>query len=324
MTIKTIGIDISKSKLDVAVLEEERYRMATFDNSREGYRKLANWLKKGRARGAHVCIEATGRYGEGVAHYLHQRRYPVSMVNPARVKAYGRSQLKRNKTDREDAKVIAHFCATQEPHLWTPPSPEVEELRALVRRMDMLKAERKRELTRKQSGIPSEVVLDGIDAHLAFIDAQLEDLAARIKDLIDQDPDLRRQRELLTSIPGLGDVLAAKFIAEIPDISRFSSARQLAAFLGLSPSHHHSGSSVHRRGRLTKMGNARLRAAFYMPSLCAKKHNPIIKALVERLKAKGKPDMLINGAAMRKMVHLAYGVLKNDQPFDPAYLTAKA
>lgn len=320
MTSTTLGIDISKDKLDVALYQDNNYRLATFDNERDGYRRLAKWLKKHKTRDSHICIEATGRYGEAVAMFMHERGYPVSVVNPARIKAYGASQLKRNKTDQEDAKVIAHFCATQKPGLWSPPPPEIQELQALTRRLEVLKAERAQELNRQQSGIQSKTVLADIQAHIRFLDKQIAAIEQRIRDLIDQHPDLRKQRDLLTSIPGIGDTTAANFIAEVPDVTRFKSANQLAAYAGLTPRKHESGSSIHRRGRLVKTGNARFRTAFYMPALVALTHNPIIKNMAARMSKNGKNKMTIVGAAMRKLVHLAFGVLKNGIPFDPDYL----
>lgn len=320
MLSTTLGIDISKDKLDVALYKDGKYLLATFANQKDGYRRLAKWLKKHKAKGSHVCIEATGRYGEAVATYLHEHGYPVSVVNPARIKAYGASQLKRNKTDQEDAKVIAHFCATQNPGLWAPPPPEIAELQALTRRLEVLKSERKRELNRQQSGIQSKTVLADIEAHINFLTNQITTIEQRIRDLIDQYPGLREQRDLLTSIPGIGDTTAANFIAEVPDIRRFDTANQLAAYAGLTPSKHESGSSIRHRGRLVKTGNARFRTALFMPALAAMRYNPIVRDLVQRLQDKGKNRMTIVGAVMRKLVHLAYGVLKNGKPFDPNYL----
>ncbi|WP_420642832.1 IS110 family transposase [Candidatus Leptofilum sp.] len=320
MLTMSLGIDISKDKLDVALYQTGRYKTGSFSNDKDGWRRLAKWLKKQKAKGVHVCLEATGRYGEGVAMYLDKCGYAVSVVNPARIKAYGQSQLQRNKTDQQDAKVIAHFCATQNPSLWAPPSPEVQELQALSRRLETLKADRTRELNRQQSGLTSETVLTNIAAHIAFLNDQIAEIEQQMRDLIDQDPDLGQQHELLTSIPGIGDITAANFMAEVPDVTRFESAGQLAAYAGLSPRKHHSGSSIHRPGRLVKIGNRRFRAVMYMPALSAMRHNPIVQALVARLTAKGKSRMTIVGAAMRKLVHLAFGVLKHRRPFDPNYL----
>jgi len=204
MSTITLGIDISKDRLDVALYQDDNYRAGNFSNDKDGFRRLANWLKKQHGKGAHVCIEATGQYGEAIAMYLYKRGYPVSVVNPARIKAYAESRLRRHKSDREDARVIAHFCAKQEPRLWAPPPPEVQGLRALCRRLEALKADRTRELNRKQSGLTSVTVLATIEDHIAFLDGQIADLKQRIKDLIDRHPDLREQHDLLTSIPGRG------------------------------------------------------------------------------------------------------------------------
>lgn len=320
MSSLTLGIDISKDKFDVALLDDERYQLGTFVNSKKGYQSLAKWLKKRQAKSAHVCIEASGRYGNAVATFLHDRGYAVSVVNPARIKAYGQSRLKRIKTDPEDAKDIAHFCATQKPRLWTPPPPEIQELQALTRRLDSLKADRTRELNRKKSGITSQAVLHNIEAHLTFLDEQIAALEQQIDGLIKRHPALRQKHGLLTTIKGVGDITAAKFLAEVPDISHFASAPELAAYAGLTPKVHRSGSSVHRRAHLSKTGNSQLRTAFFMPALAAMRFNPIVRALALRLEERGKARMTIVAAAMRKLVHLAFGVLKTGLPFDPNYL----
>ena len=217
----TLGIDISKDKLDVALYQADRYRGASFSNDKDGHRRLSKWLKKHKAKEAAVCIEATGRYGDGVALHLHERGHKVSVVNPARIKAYGASQLKRNKTDGEDAKTIAHFCATQKPDLWTPLPATIQELQALSRRLENLKADRTRELNRQQSGLTVAIVLDAIAEHIAFLNEQIAAIEQRLRDLIDQDPDLRQKRDLLMTIPGIGELTATNFIAEVPDVTRF-------------------------------------------------------------------------------------------------------
>lgn len=316
----TIGVDIAKATFDVALYQDGRYQLGHFANDQAGFKKLSKWLKKRQAVGCHVCIEATGRYGYGLALFLHEAGYRVSVVNPARIKAYADSQLKRNKTDTEDAKVIAHFCATQDPALWTPPSPEVQELQALVRRLDSLKRMRSQESNRRQAGLDSEAVLANIADHLAYLDEQVNVLEKQIKELIDTHPNLKRQRDLLITIKGISDITAAKFLAEIPDIARFDSAAQLAAYVGVTPRRKTSGTSVRGKGHLSKMGNTHLRAALYMPAVTAMRWNPAVKPLVERLQKRGKLPKVILGAVMRKLIHLAYGVLKSGKPFDPNYL----
>jgi transposase len=318
-TRTTLGIDISKAFFDVALFQDDQYQLGHFSNDLSGFKKLRKWLHKRKALGCHVCIEATGRYGHELAMFLHETGYRVSVVNPARIKAYADSQLKRNKTDAEDAKVIAHFCATQAPGLWTPPTREVQELQALVRRLDSLKSMRTQENNRRQAGLESEAVLANIAVHLAFLDEQIKTLEQQIKDHIDKHPDLKRQRDLLITIKGISDTTAAKFLAEIPDIDQFDSAAQLAAYAGVTPRRKSSGTSVRGKGHLSKMGNTRLRAAVYMPAVTAMRWNPAVRPLVERLQKRGKLPKVILGAVMRKLIHLAFGVLKSGKPFDPHY-----
>ena len=126
-------------------------------------------------------------------------------------------------------------------------------------------------------------------------------------------------RGLLTSIPGIGETTAAKFLAEIVEINHYQSGRQVAAFAGLVPKHKESGSSVRGRPKLCKVGRARLRKALYFRAIVARQHNPIIKAMSARLRQRGKCRMVIIGAAMRKLIHISYGVMKSGKPFDPDY-----
>lgn len=314
-----LGIDISKNKFDVALLRSGQYHSATFNNNAAGFVKLRKWFKKRRAGQLHACLEATGRYGDDLALFLHEAGYQVSVVNPARIHAYGASQLRRNKTDKQDAKLIAHFCWTQSPALWTPPSAAQQELQAMVRQLEALQTMRQQERNRLHASIPSAIVRETVEKHIAFLDEQIDQLTGRIREHIDQHPDLKQRKELLTSIPGIADVTAARLLAEIPPLERFDGAPQLAAYAGLTPRQHQSGSSVFRRGHMTKTGNAHLRHALYMPAIVALRWNPIVQVLAERLRQRGKHKMVIVGAAMRKLLHIVYGVLKSGKPFDPDY-----
>lgn len=132
---------------------------------------------------------------------------------------------------------------------------------------------------------------------------------------IDSHPALCQQRDLLISIPGIGETTAAKLLGEVLAIKLYQGARQLAAFAGLAPRHHESGTSIKKKAKLSKVGTPRLRKALYFPAIAALKHNAPIRMLGERLKLKGKCPMQIIGAAMRKLIHLAYGVRKSGQPF---------
>jgi transposase len=319
-----LGIDVSKAKLDVVLLRADHAaEVAQFDNSDKGFRSLHHFLKKRKVKVLHACLEATGYYGDPLALFLHQAGYTVSVVNPARIKGYAESRLSRTKTDASDAALIADFCRTQQPEAWTPPPPEQQELQALVRHLENLTDMRQQERNRRQAGIPSETVLHTLDEHIAFLDQQIADLLRQIHDHIERHPHLRQQRDLLTSIPGIADLTAAKLLAEIRDIHVFDNARQLAAFAGLTPRQHVSGSSVRGRTRLSKRGSARLRSALYFPAIVAQRHNPILRPFAQHLLRAGKAKLAVIAACMRKLLHLVYGILTSGQPFDPHYLDKK-
>lgn len=319
MTTNTayLGIDISKEAIDVALYGNKNYKYAKFDNNKEGFRKLLQWLKKHKAKQCHACMEATGRYGELLAETLYQKGHPVSVVNPANIKRYGQSQLRRNKTDKLDAKLIAHYCATQEPHLWQPPAAHEREVQEMSRHLDALKGNLTREKNRLQSGLRSETVIDNVKETIVFLKQQIAELEEALRNHVNRHPDLKEKVDLLTSIPGIGETTAIGFLAEVPDISRFRSASQIAAFAGVTPFHNHSGQRVTSNGKLCKIGNRRLRTLFFMPQKSARRWNPIVKALVQRLEKAGKSNKVIRGAVMRKLIHLAYGVLKTGKSFDP-------
>jgi len=317
-----LGIDIAKKKFDVALYEGKRLvSSGQFNNTPAGFKKLTRWLTNKDAGQVWACMEATGRYGDNLAFYLYEADHKVSVVNPARIKKYAESKLRRNKTDKLDAQVIADFCRTQEPHLWTPPAPEKRELQEMVRRLNALIKEETRETNRLKSGVNSEVVRESIKANLEFLGNQIAKLKEQIDAHINQYSSIKRDRDLLASIKGIGHKTAAILLGELPDINNFENSGQVVAYAGASPSQHQSGSSVHKKSKLTKTGNKNIKTALYFPALSAIRFNPIVKALALRLEEKGKEKMVIVGAAIRKLLQLAYGVLKSGQPFDPNYAT---
>jgi transposase len=319
MTHSIVGIDISKLKFDLCLLRENgKLKHKVFPNSTSGFVQLSAWLVKQRVELAHACMEATGTYGEALAIYLFDAGYRVSIINPAVIKAYAQSHLSRTKTDKVDATLIARFCQERKPPAWSPLPAEVRDLQALVRRLESLLEMRQMEVNRLEAGTSAEQVRDSLTEHIAFLDQEIKRTTALIRQHIDQHPTLKEQRELLVSIPGIGDTTAAKLLAEMLDVKLYKSARQLAAFAGLAPRLHESGSSIRRKARLSKTGAPRLRKALYFPAIAAIKYNPSIRALSIRLRERGLCPMQIIGAAMRKLVHHAYGVLKSGRPFDPS------
>ncbi len=324
MSDAIVGIDIAKANFHAALIDDAGEHARSFPNNAKGFAQLERWLRNRKVTHVHACLEATGAYGDALAIALYEAGHIVSVVNPARVKGVAQSELARNKSDALDAGVIARFCKAMAPPPWSPPSPEIRALQALTRRLCSLIDARAQEYTRAETPGIVEVVADSIRAHIDHLDGQIRELEAQITDHIDRHPTLREQRELLASIPGIGTATSARFIGEVPDVTKFASAKQLSAFIGLSPQQVQSGSSVRRKARLTKRGNARLRKDLYYPAIAAIRFNPIVRRFAERLRAAGKSKMLIIGAVMRKLVHIAYGVLKHRRPFDPNFNTVPA
>lgn len=314
-----LGIDISKEQFDVWLTDGQESWSGQFDNQKQGFKQLSKWLKKRKVKQMHACMEATGRYGEALALHLHQVGFDVSVVNPSMTKHYSQAQMQRNKTDKLDARMLAEYCRKEQPRLWEPPSEVEMVLRALTRRLAALQKDRTREINRLKAGEHPKQVQTSIRQMIAFQDKQIANLQAEIQDHIDQNPELQQQKELLTSIPSIGDKSAAVILAELPDLDNFSSAKQLTAFAGLTPQQLQSGKTLRQRG-FTKMGSTHLRTALYMPALVAKRRNPLLAPYAQRLEASGKSKMTVVGAVMRKLLHLIYGILKSQKPFDPNYL----
>ncbi len=313
-----LGIDVAKAKLDVALrLLNGKMRSKVVANTPEGFETLLAWLAKQNAANQelHVCLEATGVYGEAVAEFLADAGHIVSVVNPAQVKAFAVASMVRTKTDKADARLIAEFCVAQCPDPWQPPSPAVRELRALVRRREALIAMRIQEHNRLL--VAGAVVSTDIREHIDYLERAIAQIEKAIRRKLKADPTLKQQRDLLDTIPGLGDKTIPILLAFFGGTPRFSKAKEAAAFAGLDPRHHESGSSVRGKPHMSKIGHTLLRKALYMPAMVATTRTAWGRAFSDRLAAARKPSMVILGAMVRKLVHVAFGVLKSGKPFNP-------
>ena len=173
---------------------------------------------------------------------------------------------------------------------------------------------RQQQMNRLESARSKEVV-KSLRKLVQVLDKEIVQIEKRIKAHIAGHPRLQQQHELLDSIKGIGDRTISTLLAEI-NFKQYSSARQVAAYVGLTPRNNRSG-TINGKTRLAKIGNARVRKALFLPALVAKRHNPIVRSFCARLATNGKSKMAIVGAAMRKLIHIAFGVLKSGQPFDP-------
>ena len=204
-----LGLDISKDTIDACLIDHRGQHAKKFPNNKKGFAQIERWLVNRKAKAVHVCMEATGSYYEGVAESLSDSGFLVSVVNPRQIKSYAESLLMRTKTDAIDAILIATFCQKYSPPAWIPPTPEQRKLRGLVRFCTNLKETRASYTVQRQTPNLIPEVADSIDELVANLNDQIEKLEAEIDEFMDSDPDLKRRRDLLCTIGGVGKTTAA-------------------------------------------------------------------------------------------------------------------
>lgn len=317
-----IGIDISKMNFDVACLNQGHYHTDKFTNTLAGFSAFINWANSFNAP-ILFCLEATGIYGLALAKYLYQHKHTVIVANPIKTHAFAKMEMARNKTDKADAQSIARYCqylsdkGEHERQLFNPKDDDFERLQFLVTRLEQLETIRTQENNRLSVSL-DKAASRSIKAMLVFIEKQKKQLHHEMNELIHHNDNLKQQVGLLTSITGIGDKTAWSLLAYLGDISVFSNAKQVSSYAGLNPKIQQSGSCLNRT-RLSKMGHARLRKSLYMPALVAVRFNPLMIEFYQRLLSNGKRKKVALVAVMRKLLVLAYGILKSGKPFDVSY-----
>lgn len=318
-----LGVDVSKKTLDCMLFNNStsKSKSKSIPNTNAGFQQLLEWLAKQGASNAHVVLEPTGVYHEPAALALADAGLTLSLVNPGQLRQFALALGYKTKTDKADSMVLARYGATQQPEAWQPPSKSARRLKALLARRDAVADDIQREQNRLEAiefgDSPSEVRAS-INKSIEFLDGELKTLEAMIHEHIDDDPDLRSNKKLLESIPGVGERVSTHMTALFA-AKTFTSAEQLAAYLGLVPVQWESGSSVRGRPRMSKAGPKHLRKLLYMPAVTARRWNPHIKAMSDRLLAKGKTLMTVIGACMRKLAHLCFGVINSRKPYNENY-----
>jgi transposase len=318
-----LGVDVSKAKLDCLLLDSKtgKVKSKSIQNTNAGFKQLIEWLAEKKAPSAHVIMEPTGVYHEPAALALTDAGLTLSLVNPAQLRQFAQGLGVKSKTDKADSSVLARYGETLKPEAWQPPSKSARHLKALLARRDAVAEDLQRERNRQESiefAVSPEEVKQSIVQSISFLKAELKRLEETIKEHIDSDPDLSGKKTLLETIPGVGERVSTNLTALFA-AKTFNSAEQLAAYLGLVPTHWESGTSVRGRPRLSKAGPAHLRKLLYLPAVVARKHNPHLKAFGDRLLAKGKTKMAVIGACMRKLAHLCFGVVHTGRPYNPNY-----
>jgi transposase len=321
-----LGVDVAKTKLDCVLLDTttNKRKSKSVTNSPSGYAALLAWIDKLQIGKPHVIMEPTGVYHEHAA--LADRCRPASVAGQscaiAQLRKYAQGIGVKTKTDAVDSAVLARYGASQHPPLWQPPSASARTLRALLTRRDAVADDLQREKNRAEKAASTDtppVVQESIEQSISFLENELKQLQNEISKHINNDPDLQDKRKLLLTIPGVGDRVADHFTALLAGRD-FDRAEQRAAYLGLVPVEWESGSSVRGRPHLSKTGPSHLRKLLYMPAITAKECNPHVKAIYDQLLKRGKAKMSAIDAAMRKLAHLCFGVVKSGKPYSANWL----
>ncbi len=314
-----IGIDVSKDTLEVALLfVDESFSEAQFRNNIKGIKQLLAWLAEQGAKCCPICVEATGGLETNLCERASRAKNPIQVAPPAQVAYFRKSLNMRNKTDGDDARLIARFAVSNPNYRWTSSSQAIQTLKdALKRRHKLTLAKtmlRNSEKTLRTAGQKRSAAAD-----LRHLEQRIDQIDASIERLIAENEQLAQTCKLLCSIPGIGMQIAATLCAVLDD-NTFEHPKQLAAFIGIALMRRQSG-NCEARAHISKIGKRCLRTALFMAALSARLHNPIIRDFANRLQRRrpelSKKEIIV--ACAHKLARIIHGVLKHNKPFDPRH-----
>lgn len=302
-----VGIDVAKEKLDVAVHSSDQ--QWTFANGDAGIGQTVSCLQE--LNPALIVLEATGGIEVPLVAALALAGLPVVVVNPRQVRDFAKATGRLAKTDALDARTLAHFAAVIRPALRPMPDAHAQEMTAILTRrrqlVEMLTAERNR-----LSAARSKAVRQRISAHITWLEKELANVDDDLASSIRESPLWREKDNLLQSVPGVGPVLSTTLLAHLPELGNLN-RRQIAALVGVAPFNRDSGNL--RGRRMVWGGRSAVRAALYMATLVATRHNPVIRVFYHRLCAAGKPKKVALTACMRKLLTILNAMLKHRTPW---------
>jgi transposase len=305
-TSRYVGIDVSKDRLDVAVLGEERGEQV--DNTQAGIAKLVQQMQE-------VCpelivVEATGGYQRAVVEALFWAGLAVAVVNPARVRQFARACGLLAKTDKLDAQVLAVFGQRVQPKPYTGKSEAEKQLSALLVRRKQVEEMLKAEQNRLRTTSPS--LRSSVEQVIVCLKEQKKRLDEQIQQFLQEQPVWQEQTEILASAPGVGMVTTATLLAELPELGKMD-RKKIAALVGVAPMNYDSGK---KRGyRKTKGGRTNVRSVLYMSTLVATRYNPLIRTQYQHLLKRGKEKKVALTACMRKFLTILNAMMRDQQPF---------
>ena len=322
-----LGIDIGKREVFVNLQDSDGWsapqvlgQRGPVANTAAGFQQLAEWLEKrvDNIRDVEVVMEATSVYWERYAYFFHALRCLVSVVNPAQIKYFARSVLRRGKTDAMDAEIIARYGHVMHPAGWVPPRTVFSDLRQLTRERETVQLhwlqEQNHLTTLQDAQQVSGTVLALAQQRINLLEQQVVALEDALHALIDTDVSLKQQLTLLLSVPGYGFIAAATVLAETAGFSMLKTGSKISAAAGVAPAPNQSGAST-KRGSLSKTGNPRLRRIAYLAALEATRSNSRMKVFYQGLKARGKPPKVALIALARKLLTTGLAVVKSGKPY---------
>jgi transposase len=315
------GIDVSAKQLVVVVRRDGNTEAArSFANTASGHQELKRYLTRKRTA-VRVCLESTGLYGLDIGLLLQaDTRIEVMMANPRAIKDFARALMHRSKTDPMDALVLLEYAARMPFHRWQPPSAAAMQVTALARRIHALTEQATMEKNRLHAVNGTKttllVIVRDLRRSIASLQAAIVRLSREARKIIANNDQLQQRFVLLQSAPGIGEVSALQLLGELSLVPAGCDVRQWVAYAGLDPRRHQSGSSVHKKVTISKVGNRHIRRALYMPALTAACHSPHLKSFYQHLQTNGKCKMVALVAVMRKLLHAIYGMFKHNAAFD--------
>lgn len=334
MEIHWVGMDVSKDSFDASFVRRDQHFPDTelreiptrnFKRSPEGVQAFLDWLDTQEEQGeeVRVVMEATGKYSTDLTVWLLLARPALApaIVNPRHTSAFITSMGVRNKTDALEARALGFYGVERHPIAYERLTPERAELRDLSRYRQSLVQQRTALKNRKGEGSDSAFVEKNQAKRLRLLNKDIERVEAEMADVVEQHEDLKRDVALLSSIYGVAFINATTILAELGELRRFGLARQLTAFAGMSPRHHQSGTSIHRRSRLCKQGNPRIRQCLYLSAMIAIRGDNLFRRTYHRLLEQGKPKMVALAAIMRKLLTVMRAILISGQPYQPLGIT---
>jgi transposase len=314
------GIDVSAATLAVAVQQQDQpIEQREFINDPGGHKALIAWLHKRKAP-VRVSLEATGIYSQDLAEALDKAEgIEVAVLNPKMVHRFAQT-LRRSKTDKADAAMLAEYSCRMPFVAWRAPDRKGVQLRMVSRHIAALTVEQTRESNRLHAAQSSmatpRCVIQDLKLSLAGLKRRIAQLRRDAVAMVKADAAMRQRFYLLTSVPGIAEISALQLLGELAALSPDMTARQWVAHSGLDPVHEMSGSSVHKRSRISRAGNRHLRRVLYMPAMVAVQHDPYLKAFYQLLQSRHKAKMQALIAVARKMLHAIYGIFKDLMPYD--------